>query len=259
MPNVIDRGRVLAAVRQALESEPRVLALWEGGSAAWQRLDAWSDLDLMILVEDDSVESTWALLEKTLETLGPISLRHGLSPPTWHGHDQVFYRLRDSSEFLMLDVMVLRRSAPERFLERERHGEPLVYFDKTGEIVPAPADREALRKRIQLRLAQLRSIFPLFQPLVKKELLRGNDLDALAFYQGQTLAPLLALLRIRHCPERFDFGLRYADRDLPPEVAAQVRALWFVSSAKEIASKREQAEALFKATLAEIDTSGIGP
>jgi hypothetical protein len=157
----------------------------------------------------------------------------------------------------MLDVVVLRRSAPERFLERERHGEPVVYFDKTGDISGRSIDRTTIRERIETRLEQLRVTFPLFQPLVRKELLRGNDLDALAFYQSQTLAPLLTLLRIRHCPARFDFGLRYVDRDLPAELATTVRTLWFVSRPGEIEAKQREAEALFERMLGELEAFGI--
>jgi len=37
-----------------------------------------------------------------------------------------------------------------------------------------------------------------------------------------TLAPLIELMRIRHCPDRFDFGPRYLDRDLPAELRLTV-------------------------------------
>jgi predicted nucleotidyltransferase len=257
MAGSLDRLRLVTLLRESLQPLPRVLAMWEGGSAAWGRLDEWSDLDVLVLVEDDFVEAAFEALEAALSAASPISLRYVLPRPTWHGHDQRFYQLRDAGPFLMLDVVVLRRSAPERFLERERHGEPVVYFDKTGDISARAIDRGTLRARISARLEQLRVTFPLFQPLVRKELLRGNDLDALAFYQSQTLAPLLMLLRMRHCPARFDFGLRYVDRDLPPDVTATVRALWFVSRPGEIEKKQREAEALFERVLGELAESGI--
>jgi predicted nucleotidyltransferase len=254
----LDRHAILAALRHALEPDDRFLAMWEAGSAAFGRLDAWSDLDIILLVEDGATEAALMALESTLESLSPISLRHRLAQPTWHGHEQAFYRLRDTDEFLMLDVVVMRRSAGNRFLERERHGSGVISFDKTGEIAPVPVDQDDLARRIRQRLDQLRTSFPLFQPLVRKELLRGHDLDALAFYQSQTLSPLLALLRIRYCPERFDFGMRYLDRDLPTDIAMLARELWFVSGADQIGDLQRRAEDLFAATLAEIDDLEIG-
>jgi hypothetical protein len=254
----LDRHAVLAALRRALEPDDRFLAMWEGGSAAFDRLDAWSDLDIMLLVDDGAAGAALMALESTLESLSPISLRHRLAQPTWHGHEQAFYRLRDTDEFLMLDVVVMERSAGNRFLERERHGNGVISFDKTGEIVPVPADHDDLARRARQRLEQLRTSFPLFQPLVRKELLRGRDLDALAFYQSQTLSPLLTLLRIRYCPERFDFGMRYLDRDLPADLARLVRQLWFVGGPEQIGGLQRRAEQLFAVTLAEIDALGIG-
>jgi hypothetical protein len=102
---------------------------------------------------------------------------------------------------------------------------------------------------------QLRVSFPLFQHLTKKKLLRGNKMGALAFYYSHTLRPLLTLLRIRHCPDRFDFGPRYSRVDLPPTVVDGLESLWFVSTPAELEAKCRRAEECFYATMDEI-TSG---
>jgi predicted nucleotidyltransferase len=258
MPDSIpDRVRILECLRRGLEPDPRVLALWEGGSAAFNRLDELSDLDLMLLVRDDSAGDVLESLERLLETISPIAMRYQLPSPTWHGHEQCFYRLRDCSEFLMLDIVVIRESAPGRFLEHERHGKGIVSFDKTGGIAPIGIDAIEFRRRLKQKLEQLESSFPLFQPLVRKEAQRGHAFDTLAFYQSQTLSPLLTLLRIRHCPRRFDFGLRYVELDLPAELVHRIRHLWFVGSLEEILAGQREAEKLFSATLADIRRRGI--
>ena len=76
-----------------------------------------------------------------LADLGPIETRFALPQPTWHGHDQVFYRLRDTTEFLVVDLAVMRRSARGLFNEGERHGTGRVLFDRTGVAKPVPLDR----------------------------------------------------------------------------------------------------------------------
>jgi hypothetical protein len=253
----LDRSHILAAVRQALEPEPFVLAMWEGDAAAWARADTWSDIDLQLLVEDEQVEAAFALVERALESLSPIEFRFAVPQPTWHGHDQMFYRLRDADENLLIDLAVMKRSSKHQLRERERHGERVIHFDKTGEAAPVALDRPALRRRIEERLAQLRITFEMFQCLTKKELLRGNALGALAVYHSHTLGPLLTLLRIRHCPERFDFGLRYSALDLPAEVTKSLEELWFVGDVSEIAAKRDQAEKMFHAVLQAIDERDI--
>ena len=49
------------------------------------------------------------------------------------------------------------------------------------------------------------------------------------------------------------FGARYLGYDLPPALAEELRALCYVAAPEDLAAKRDQAEALFAATLAEID------
>lgn len=48
----------------------------------------------------------------------------------------------------------------------------------------------------------------LFQPLVVKDIARSRLIDAVSFYHGLTLRPLVTLLGLRHRPLRFDFGNR---------------------------------------------------
>ena len=84
-----------------------------------------------------------AAAEQALRTLSPIAACRRLPEPTWHGHSQVFVRLADAPEHLVVDLVVLHRSVTERFLERERHGVPVVYFDRFGEIAAVPLDRAA--------------------------------------------------------------------------------------------------------------------
>ena len=253
MAQPLARTDIVAALRRAAEPLPFVVAMWEGGSAAWARADALSDLDLQLLVDDDHVGDALRACEDALVALSTIELRFEVPQPTWHGHDQVFYQLADAGEFLLVDLAVMKRSSRNPLSETERHGERQIVFDKTGEAAGTALDPVRHREALDRTLARLRVTFPMFQCLPKKELLRGNEVAALAFYQSHTLQPLLTLLRIRHCPERFDFGPKYARTDLPPAVYEEVRALFFVASAAELGEKRERAEALFWETLRRID------
>jgi hypothetical protein len=252
----LGREEILEAVRSALAPHAFVLAMWEAGSAAFGRADRWSDVDLQLLVEDGRADDAIALVEAALRALSPIEIRYPAPKPTWHGHDQVFYRLRDAGLFRLVDLAVMRRSARDKLAERERHGERRIFFDRSGEAAPTALDRAAHGARIAERLAQLRAAFPLFQSLVEKELLRGNEVGAAAFYSSHTVAPLLTLLRIRHCPDRFDFGPRYAQHDLPADVMERVRPLFFVAGSGELRAKQAAAEALFAETLAALDGGG---
>ena len=67
-----------------------------------------------------------------------------------------------------------------------------------------------------------------------------------------TLCPLIALLRIRHCPDRYDFGMRYLQWDLQPDVYEQLEPPFFCSDLAELERKQATAAALFRTTLSEL-------
>jgi hypothetical protein len=246
----VDRDRILAGLVQALRPLPYVQAMWEGGAAALGRLDRFSDIDLQVAVDDPAVDRVWTEIESVLAALSPIELKYELPRPTWHGHAQAFYRLRDASPYLLLDLVVMKASAEEKFLTPEIHGQVVVHFDKTGLVRPEPIDRQGLADRLRARRATLVATFELFRVLTWKEIHRGHDLEALAFYQSFTLRPLVELLRIRFSPERHGFFTRYADHDLPPAVVARLRPLCFVADLTALRAAQEDAERYFAETVA---------
>jgi hypothetical protein len=227
----LTREEILAALRARLEPLDYVQAMWEGGAAAFNRVDEWSDIDLQIAVDDDRVAEVFPIVEEVLRALSPIDLRYEIPQPAWHGHAQVFYRLSNASQFLLLDFVVMKRSNPLKFLEPEIHGNAVVHFDKSNVTQVEPLD--------------LRVNFDLFQSLTLKELERHNAIEALAFYQGFTLRPLVEFLRILYAPTRYNFHTRYVYYDLPADVVRRLETLFFVQNEDDLRAKREQAEQWF--------------
>lgn len=249
----LTREDILSAVIAAMQPLDYVYAMWEAGAAAFDRVDQWSDLDLMIEVDDEHTDVAQAVFEDTVQKLSPIDLKYEEPQPTWHGHAQSFYRLRDASPFLMLDVVFLKHSNPDKFLEYEIHGEPVVHFDKSDVVQPAPFDRDAHLEKLRVRPGVLRTKFDLYQILTEKEIQRGNHLEALMFYYAFTLRPLVEALRIRYSPERYNFHTRYIYYELPEEVLRKLEELYFVGNPQEISAKRQQAESWFYRTIQELE------
>jgi predicted nucleotidyltransferase len=254
----IGRADIVAALRAALEPLADARAMWEAGSTAFGRADAWSDLDLYVLAEDDAVEEVLAAAEQALRAISPFAACRRLPEPTWHGHSQIFVRLAAAPEHLVVDLVVLRRSVPERFLERERHGVPIICFDRYGEITSVPLDRSAFAIAAARRLDVLRQEFALFQGFVRAEVARGDAMAALGAYRAYTLRPLLEVVRMRHCPDRYDYGPKYSRQDLPPEVVARLEHLFFVPGIEGITERHAPAEAWFAEIVAALETDGIG-
>ncbi len=254
----VARETILTALRAALEPLDYTYAMWEGGAAAFGRVDEWSDIDVQIDVDDDRVEDAFAVIEETLQTLSPIELKYRVPEPTWHGHSQAFYRLRDASPFLLVDTAIMKHSSADKFLAREIHGQAVFHFDKSNLSSPQAFDWGGLKTRLRDRLAALRVTFEMFQILTLKELHRGNLLEALAFYHGYTLRPLVELLRIHYGPARHGFHTHYVYYDLPREVAQRLERLFLVTNGEEIRRKRGAAEAWFYEVLDRIDLEEMG-
>ncbi len=252
-PLPLGRRRIIEALASALEAEPHVAAGWLGGSDATGRTDEYSDVDIQVIAEDDRIEEAFTAAERALERLSPIAIRHRLPEPTWHGHAQAFYQLRDASRHHFVDLVVLKRSSTDRFLERERHGDARVLFDPEGIVVRSPLDRAAHTKRMAVRLAEIRATFPLFQTLVERAVARGHDAEAAYWYQIVSLKPAVELLRIRYCPDRFDFGFRYLDRDLPRELRSFVEGLVFPADMAALLTGRARIQTLVEKELAALD------
>jgi hypothetical protein len=249
----VRREQVVEVLRAALEPLAFVNAAWLGGSDAFGRADELSDVDLQVDVDDGRVAATFGAVEAALAAASPIVARLIMPMPTWHGHAQRFYRLRDTPEFTAVDVVVFERSDPRRYYNQaERHGHPLVLFDRAGVVRPVPLDPGELAATLARAVAGIRARLPFTLPLVAKEVRRGDTLAALAAWHRYVLAPLVELYRVRHAPARHDFGARYTRDDLPPEVQKTLVELSFVAGLDDLAVKLPRAERLLRELLDEL-------
>ena len=89
-------------------------------------------------------------------------------------------------------------------------------------------------------------------PLVRKPLRRGHRLDAFTRYQNRLVRPLCDLMRIEHDPDRFDYGFRYLDRDLPAADRALLERLAFIGIDDDLESAIDEAQGEVEARLARL-------
>ena len=251
------RSIIIDHLIRTLEPLASVHALWEAGAASFDRIDQWSDLDLYVVVQDEVVEDTFSSIEQALSVLSEIDARLRLPEPTWHGHSQAFYRLKDASPFLFLDIVVMKRSSRDKFLQYRIHGKPVVHFDKIGIVRDESVDPESFHSELLARLAILKTKFELFQVLVLKELNRGNYIEALSYYILCTYRPLVEVLRMKYCPYHHDFFTSYIYYDLPENVVKRLHCLYFVPDHEQLETRRVQAEAWFWETVRSIDRDDL--
>lgn len=253
---LLTRSQLIETLQAAVAAHPDVDAAWEGGSAAFSYRDELSDIDAVLVVADEAIERVFADVEAALAARSPIALLHEVTGTS--GYRQRFYRLRDCSEFLVVDLVLIRRSDPLLFREVELHGHGRVWHDRTGVLHEVHLDVEQDLAAARARIPVLATAFEMFQHIPTKERQRGRAVEALHFYQAMTVRPLMEALRLLHCPARRVFGPRYLARDLPADVCRRLERLSFVRDLDDLATQHAAAEAWFHDCLDVLRREGPG-
>ena len=239
---MIERKQIIDQLVTELQARPFVNALWEAGSASFDRVDEFSDLDIMIDVDDEFIDEAFTAVESALNSVTTIIHQYEVPQPTWHGHHQRFYNLANVPEFLMIDCAVVKTSSNDKFLTREVHGNPRVLFDKTGVVKVTEFDHDGLQIQLRKRIGQIEGFYEIVKDLPRKELLRGQPIDALSFYNGLVIRPLVELLRIKYDPTRFNWSARYLHHYLPAKEAERVQSLMYVGQPDDLPERFEIAD-----------------
>jgi len=253
----LTRDIIIQTLVNALKPLDYVHTFYEGGAAAFNRIDEWSDIDLYLVVDDEKVNEAFLAVEKALRSLSSIKHKFDVPQTGWPGVVQAFYRLEDASEYLIIDLCVLKLSSPDTFLEPEIHGNVVFYFNKSGKVKPLQFDREALVKKVHERLGRLQARFDMFNNFVQKEINRDHLLEAIDLYHGVTLAGLVEVLRIKYNPIHYNFKMQYIHHELPSEVIEKLEHLYFVKDAKDLQEKYHEAIKWFNRTMQEINQKEI--
>ena len=248
------RRQLAEHLTQELSKLEGVLAVWEGGSAATETADQYSDIDLCIMASSEP-EVVFAALHQALGEEYPIAHIYHEPKTIWPDLTQKVYLLEGAPEHFLLDVAIFPESATgilEEFLQQERHGNPVVHFDRSNRIQVKGASAEEFAIRHRKKYEELVGVIPVYRALVAKELDRGNTVDALAFFHGGIVRPVVQLLGILHRPFRFDFGLRYLRRDLPAAEYNKIERMMYVSTANDLRDRLVEMDALIAETSAAV-------
>ena len=249
----LTRDIIIQTLENTLRPLDYVHAFWEGGAAAFNRIDEWSDIDLYLVVDDKKVHETFSNVEEALKSLSSIKQKYEVPHPPSSGLFQAFYRLDEASKYLIIDLAVLKLSSPDKFLEPEIHGNAVFYFNKSDKIKPPSVDKNVFAKKLLERLKRLQARFDMFNNFVQKEINRGNQLEAIDLYHGLTLATLVEALRIKHNPAHHDFKMRYIHCELPPETIKRLKHLYFTKDKKDLQTKYHEATKWFCEIMLEVN------
>ncbi|MEZ4623000.1 MAG: nucleotidyltransferase domain-containing protein [Caldilineaceae bacterium] len=241
-----ERAIVLQTIVGAVKPSPQVYAAWLEGSDAMGYADAYSDLDLWLDVADGAEDAVFALIRRTLLTLGELDIDYERE----HPHPQIrqaFFHVAHMSPYLLVDLCIQAHSRDRRATSFIPDLDGVkVLFDKAQVVMFV---EEKPWEDPQQQLVVIRQEFSIFQRWVEKCLHRGDFLEALAAYHHYTLEPLVTLLRLHYIPAKADYHLKHSRQDLPAAVVARLERLYGVSSLAEIATAHAQACVWFQQLL----------
>lgn len=231
------KTRILSHLLAFLKSRSDVHAVWEAGSAATGTMDEYSDVDLVIL-SDGKASEIFDKVEESINAVSEITHKYDEPPSICAAFTHKIYFLKGAPKHFYLDIGVLSsesNSTIKELLQVEKHGTPVVHFDKSGVVKATAADLSELKEEHHRRISDSKAAFPVVFTTVMKELDRGHPIDAFVFYFG-LVKRYVELLGIRYRPYRYDFGLRYTSRDFPSEVYERLNKYLYVSDASELKS-----------------------
>jgi len=245
----LTRKIIIETLINSLKPIDYIHAFWEGGAVAFNRVDKWSDLDLYFVVDNDRINDTLQEIEKALELLSPIVHKYEIKQMIWPDIFQVFYKMENTSEYLLIDLAIIKISSREKFLDPAVHGNVVFYFNKSNKIkVPHPRNNFSAEK-LRHRLTRLKMRFDLFNIFVQKEINRGNSIEAIDLYYNVTISSIIEILRIKHHPPHHEFKMRYIHYELPSEVVEKLEHLCFVKTIEDLKEKYDEATRWFNETI----------
>ncbi len=220
----------LAWLREHAEQDQQVRVVFVGGSAVTGGYDDHSDLDVDVLVTPGTAVATYRRL--LASALRDFDVHHlwELPEATWPDGRQAFLHLTPDAGDMsrptrIIDLHVSDLADEHRLVDERRHGTPYLVHDPDGLVELRHDDEEAMAAARREAVTQAAARRPTAEWLVNRALARDDLVEAHAFHVGYGVNPLVRLLRIKYCPARHDFGLRYLRTDLPEGYAERVAAL----------------------------------
>lgn len=220
----IDRNLIINRLRLILDQDLSVNACWLEGADSLGTVDQYSDIDLWVDVDDGYEQKAIEKIKNCLTHIGNLDFEH----ETYHPHPkirQLFYHIKGTSKFLIIDLCIQSNSRVFWFTEGKEGEKVKVLFDKKNVITFKPMDKTKTEKKLAERKAYLLGEYQIKKTDTEKELERDDYLGALNFYVN--LAEVFTeLVRIKYTPNKYEFGLKHASRDLPKEAMLIVEKIY---------------------------------
>lgn len=234
--------QIIDDLKNALEQEPTIYAMWLAGSVAEGYSDELSDVDVYLDIEDGHDKAIFSSIKKFLNTKSKLDIvfSEGVTPPYSH----CVYHLAGMSPYHFIEITLHTHSNKIGLFDSLRTIK--VLFDKNGTTNFKPFDEPSYDKMLQERKQFLLEKIEFGERLFTKESTRRHFLEALHNYQFWLVEPIIELARIKHTPLKITYGLKHGTRDLPEETVKEIESLCIIKSLEDLDNKSQDIKAMVK-------------
>ena len=234
--------KIVEELKEIMEQDAAVHAMWIAGSVAEGYDDELSDIDVWLDIDDGQDEAMFSSIETFLQSKDELDINFSedRSPPFTHK----VYHLAHMNPYHFIEINLHTHSHKYEFIEGIRKIK--VLFDKDGTTTFKPLDESDYNRMLQERKQFLTQRIELGQLSVQKEITRGQFMDALHNYQFWLVEPVIELARIKYAPLKISYGLKHGSRDLPKETTAEIESLYIIASLEDLGNKIDDVKAMVK-------------
>ena len=252
---MINRSQIIEKLKEKLEQLEFIYAMWLEGADASGTVDEYSDIDFWVDFEDGFEQQAYEVVENALSEIAELDYKF----VTKHGHPKIrqrIYHLAGSSEYLMIDFCWQLHSRPKNeywYIKGNLIESAKVLFDKADIVRFVDYNPAKFEAGNNDRLTECKYRYSQHSR-VQRYVMRGQYLEAYAFYNRYVLEPLIDLLRIIYTPANTDYYLIHISQHIPKESSQKLEYFAQLSSLEDIAERIPQAEKWFDELFERLET-----
>ena len=128
-----DRNQIINKLEDELKNNSFVFAFWLEGADALNTVDEYSDMDVWLDVQDGHEGMAIEQVQSILSKIAPLDFEHEID----HPHPKIrqkFFHLKDTSEFLIIDVCVQSHSREFWYTNKNADEKVKIIFEK-GKVI----------------------------------------------------------------------------------------------------------------------------
>jgi|GEM_PF-16998 len=238
------RREIIERVKENLNQNANVYALWLEGGDALNRADDFSDLDFWLDVKDGYEHVILDKCEKLIAEFGELDYISEEQP-----YPKIFKKtlhIKDTSEFFLIDFYVQshsRGSVSSTFYADDIAEFPLVLFDKSNVVSILPPE--------QMSKAQIKPVFERCvskynrRPTLMKHIKHERFMEALNSFEEYVRFPIICMLRLVYTPRHYEYGYMLLSEHLPKKIIDDLNSLYKVTCVEDIERLLETADEIY--------------